>query len=47
MTILLVLGAFVVGVIVGAFSHKYLAKETTALTGVDPNSIAAKINKNV
>ena len=35
--------AFVVGVIVGAFSHKWLAAEAVK-AGIDPVAIAAKAN---
>lgn len=39
--------AFVVGVVVGAFSHKWLAKETESVTGVKPQTIADQINKKI
>lgn len=38
--------AFVVGVAVGAFSHKYLAAQA-AKVGIDPNAIADKVNSEI
>lgn len=37
--------AFIVGVAVGAFSHKYLAAEAKKVTGVDPAAAADAVKK--
>ena len=37
LTILFVALAFIVGVAIGAYSHKWLASEVQSTTGIDPN----------
>lgn len=47
MELILIAVALVVGIVVGAFSHKYLASEVTKVTGLDPNAVASKVNSAV
>ncbi len=45
--VLLVVLLLAVAVAVGAFSHKWLAARTQAITGIDPNAAAGAVNAMV